>query len=384
VMVMRIAYFIPQFPRLSETFIRREVEAIAAMRETHIKVFSFAQGGGRGKLSRLWDTFALSLKRPLFFVGLVFDFGRTPKAIINGCSLAKEVDKFSPDLIFVHFISWPADLGAVLSKILNVPFGISAHARDIFLSADSDLERRVEKSAFVVTCTEFNRKYLNKISGKRFSEKISMVYHGLDGDTFLGIPSQRGSIPPFIFSVGRLVEKKGFAYLVKALKILKDRGVSFRCEIVGGGPLEGELEKTIRDLGLSDAVTLVGSVPFDEVKKKYLGADIFALACVKDARGDVDGLPNVILEASLSGLPVVSTIVSGVPEGVKNGETGFLVEEKNVDALADALEKLLLDADLRRQMGERGKEFVSQNFDLRKNVAKLAALFEENHREFKN
>ncbi len=380
---MKVAYFIPQFPKISETFIRREVEAIAAMGGIDIKVFSFAQEGSRGKFFRLWDTWVFFLNRPLFFAKMVFDFRQTPKAIVNGCSLAGEMAKFSPDLIFVHFISWPADLGAVLSRILNRPWGISAHARDIFLSSASDLERRIGRATFVATCTEFNHQYLNKASRGRFSHKIFRIYHGLDKNLFADAAPRRGNNPPFILSVGRLVEKKGFPYLLRALEILHRRGVPFRCQIVGEGPLRSELEKMAGDLGLSDLVRFVGSISFDEVKEKYLEANIFALPCLRTARGDVDGLPNVILEASLSGLPVVSTTVSGVPEGVRDGETGFLVEEKNAPALADALEKLILNPDLRQRMGEQGKEFVSQNFDLPKNVARLVALFEEVYREFK-
>jgi glycosyltransferase involved in cell wall biosynthesis len=178
-----------------------------------------------------------------------------------------------------------------------------------------------------------------------------------------------------ILSVGRLVEKKGFPNLLDACALLMRRGRRFRCAIYGDGPLRGELAAQIERLGLGAVVTLEGERPQRDLIPVFQGADIFALASFVTEDGDRDGVPNVLAEAMACGLPVVSTAVAGIPELVQHGENGLLCPAQDVEALADALCRLLDHEDERRAMGAAARRTVVEHFDLQVAAARLAELF---------
>src|SRR5438477_6996078 len=148
---------------------------------------------------------------------------------------------------------------------------------------------------------------------------------------------------PRIISIGRLVAFKGFEYLIDACVELARRGLEFTCEIIGDGPLRGDLEARIRKLNLSDRVHLRGSLSQGAVLEKLRSADIFALASVTDAQGASDVFPTVIIEAMAAARPVVSTRLAGLPEAVVHGETGVLVAPGDTMALAKALGQRIQD-----------------------------------------
>jgi len=182
-------------------------------------------------------------------------------------------------------------------------------------------------------------------------------------------------VTPTILAVGRLVEKKGFADLVDACARLVDRGVDFRCRIVGKGPLEAALAARIRERGIADRVTLEGPRPRGEIARLLGESTLLAAPCVIGRDGNRDGLPTVILEAMASGLPVVSTRVTGIPEAVVDGVTGRLVEPGDVAGLADALAAMLADPAACAAMGRAARERVLERFDVRRSIDALAAVF---------
>jgi len=173
------------------------------------------------------------------------------------------------------------------------------------------------------------------------------------------------------------VAKKGFPVLLDALARLRDRGVAFRCTIVGEGPLEGELREQRRRLRLEDRIELPGAYAEDALAAFYREVDVFALACEVEADGDRDGIPNVVVEAMASGLPVVSTNVSGLPECVEHGVTGLLVPERSPEALADAIGELLTNADSARALGRAGRMKVEREFAAERNVRPIAEALRE-------
>ena len=177
-----------------------------------------------------------------------------------------------------------------------------------------------------------------------------------------------------MLAVGQLKEKKGFVFLVEACRLLSESGREFRAEIIGEGPLRAELETAIHRAGLGDRLVLRGALSHAEVRAAYAAADLFVLPCIVGADGDRDGIPNVILEAMASGLPVVSTDHSGIPEAVEHGASGLLVPPGDAPALADALATMLDDGEMRRGFGEMGRKLVADSFDLETNVRRL---FEE-------
>ena len=277
--------------------------------------------------------------------------------------------------IHAHFADRAATVAMVASRFLDTRYSVTAHAREIYV-APVLLPERISQAAFTATCTEYNRRHLATLVDAPTARGILRLYHGLDLSTFDGAP-RRSEDPskPLLLSVAQLWERKGLEDLVRACGLLRDRGSVFHCDIVGEGPLRGRLEALIAQLGLETVVTLTGPLSHPDVVARLAAARAFVLPCVVAPDGDRDGIPNVILEAMASGLPVVSTPVSGIPEVVRDGETGFLVPEHDPAAVADALERLLADADLAARLGEAGRVFVRREFDLHRNVDRLIDRF---------
>jgi glycosyltransferase involved in cell wall biosynthesis len=173
-----------------------------------------------------------------------------------------------------------------------------------------------------------------------------------------------------------LVEKKGFADLVTSCAKLREHLSGFKCIIVGDGPLHGQLAAQIARLGLQEHVVLAGPRPQEDLIGLMRQATIFALPCVVTASGDRDGLPTVLLEALASGLPAVSTDVSGVPEIIEHHRTGMLVRQNAPGEFAAAMAALLSSPGLRRTIAEAGRKKAEADFDLGRNVGTLRAWFE--------
>ena len=179
-----------------------------------------------------------------------------------------------------------------------------------------------------------------------------------------------------ILAAGRLEEKKGLRYLVEACGMLRERGVDIRCSIAGDGPARGELCSAISLNHLQDVVTLTGELTQDEMMDLYGRTSVFVLPSIVGASGDRDGLANVILEAMAMKIPVISTTASAASEAIGDGVSGFIIPSGDSGALADRLEELSRDSELRARMGEEGRSIVIERFDITVNVARLAALFE--------
>jgi glycosyltransferase involved in cell wall biosynthesis len=174
-----------------------------------------------------------------------------------------------------------------------------------------------------------------------------------------------------VLAVARLVEKKGLDDLVRACRTLRDRGRVFRCRIIGTGDLRERLERLICGLGLEKVVSLEGEADHDEVRFWYRQAKVLVSPSLVTRDGDRDGIPNVLVEAAASGLPVVSTTVSGIPELVKQGKTGLLVPPRAPSELADAIDALLRAPLLREGLRINARTLVEEEFNLRRNALKI-------------
>jgi glycosyltransferase involved in cell wall biosynthesis len=267
-----------------------------------------------------------------------------------------------------------------VSRLTGIPYSFTAHAKDIYhqeVNLDS-LRSKIRSARFVVTVSAFNRAYLKSLMSDwpDAPGDVRRLYNGIDLAAFRPDPAVQREAG-LILSVGRLVEKKGLDDLVRACGLLRDRGLPFRCEIIGKGPLKDELNHLIADLHLENRVQLVGAMPQDEVVQAYRRAAIFALPCIIAQDGNRDGLPTVLLEAMATGLPVVSTDVTGVPEIVDAEVNGLIVPQSDPTALADALARLLQNPELREQLALAARRKVEQAFDVRANVAVLHRWFAE-------
>lgn len=280
-----------------------------------------------------------------------------------------------------HFANAPSAVAHFASLMSGIPFSFTAHAKDLYLTRTAVIQRRVRAATFVATCTGYNARYLEALAGND-SAKINLVYHGVDLGLFSTRDPERAAgsaspgAPRLILSVGRLVPKKGHDDLIAACALLRDRGVPFRCRIVGEGPLRQELQALIDAAGLADRVTLEGAMTHAHLIELYKIADLFALAPRITEDGDRDGIPNVIAEAMAIGVPVVSTDVSGIPELVRSGETGYLTPTQDPGALADALARILRDAPAARRVAAAGRALLEQDFDLWTTTRKLHALID--------
>ncbi len=274
-----------------------------------------------------------------------------------------------------HFSHGPTTVAFFASWLTGRNYSFSAHAKDIYLQEHNFLRHKLLRASFVVTCTEFNRNYLQQVAGKEAI--IQRCYHGVDLKVFIAPAIRLLHTPPHILSIGRLVPKKGFPILLQALHFLRRGGYQFRCSIVGDGPIQNELRQQIAQLRLGNWVELVPPMSQGDLLDYYRRADLFALACEVQEDGDRDGIPNVIVEAMAMGLPIVSTRISGIPECVADGVTGLLVAEKDPLALAVAMALLLGEPEWAQQLGRAGRKKVERDFDGRRNVEQIAAALRQ-------
>lgn len=278
--------------------------------------------------------------------------------------------------LHTHFISTPADVATLVSTLSGRPFSISAHAKDIYLARSEDLARKLHAARFTVTCTDFNCRTLRAAAP---AATVQRMYHGIDAAVFH--PSRRAvpALVPRILAVGRLVEKKGLDTLVEACRLLRGRGVPYRCEIVGYGAERERLAALIAAHGLDDQVQLCGKLTREQVVERYARTAVFVQPSRVAADGDRDGIPNVLLEAMAMGLPVVATRVSGIPEVVQHGDNGLLVGVDDAAAVADAVQQLVETPELAARLGRNARQSVLRDFDNDRNLRVVLGLLEGSH-----
>ena len=282
--------------------------------------------------------------------------------------------------LHAHFIDRTGAIGQMAARLAGIPCSLSAHAKDIYLTSAAALRRRLRRALFTTTCTEYNRVALEAVAPAGAS--LHRIYHGIDTTRFQaqagarGVGADTGSSALRLLAVGRLRPKKGFVTLLQACALLRDRGVEARCEIVGYGEQQAQLEALIGQLHLSDSVVLRGKMSHRELIKLYGGADVFVAPCEIAADGDRDGIPNVLLEAMSMRLAVVTTPVSGIPEIVRDGCNGLLVPPSDPAALAAALAGLAHDPVQRQRLGHEARRSVLEQFGEESNLQDLIVLLD--------
>jgi glycosyltransferase involved in cell wall biosynthesis len=250
-----------------------------------------------------------------------------------------------------------------------VPYALSAHAKDIWLTEPRELKAKASDAAVVLTCTEEARAYVQGLVGG--ATQVHRIYHGVEVPRSLPMIERSGA--PVVLVVARLVEKKGVDLLIRAAARLRVEGAEFFVRIAGEGPAWAQLQRLAHELGVADRVTFLGPLMESEVRTEYRRATVFALPCQRLPNGDRDGLPNVLLEAMAHGLPVVSTTLPAVREAVTDGESGLLVAPRDEVGLAEALERLFSDCALRARLGARARQRVAERFDRRANLPAMHA-----------
>ena len=401
----RVGIVVKGYPRLSETFIAQEIHALER-RGLDILIISLRDPTERRthpihaeirspvsylpeylyrqplRVLRAW----WQVRRWLGYRGVralwLRDLARDPtasrirrfgQALVLAAELPGDVDR-----LHVHFLHTPASVTRYAALLRALPWSASAHAKDIWTTPEWEKREKLADCEWLVTCTCSNRDHLDGLAP---SGRVELVYHGLDLGRFPAFverrPHRDGSSPGepvTILSVCRLVEKKGMDVLLSALGRLPAT-LHWRLVHVGGGPLHRSLDRQARKLGIAERITWCGSLPQDALLPKFRSADLFALACRVAADGDRDGLPNVLMEAQSQGLACVATRISAIPELIRDGVTGLLVNAEAPDELARALHALIADPDRRSAIGAAGRARVAAEFSLDANFERLAAKF---------
>lgn len=280
--------------------------------------------------------------------------------------------------LHAHFIHTPGSVTRYAAMMLGLPWSASAHARDIWITPEWEKREKLRDCRWAVTCTAHNVTHLSALSDPA---KVSLVYHGVDFSRFPEPPTWRPSRdgrdpndPVRLISVGRAVEKKGFDLLLTALAQLPN-DLYWRFAHIGGGPLLPILKAQAEKLGIAERITWRGAQAQDDVIAAYREADIFALASRRDRDGDMDGLPNVLMEAQSQALPCAASAISAIPELIVDGETGLLVPPEDAGALAVALNHLIVDPALRSRLGQAGAQRVRRDFGMTAGIDALVRRF---------
>ena len=396
---MRVAFILKGYPRLSETFIAQEIAALER-RGLEILIVSLRRPTD-ARRHRLHDTIrarVLYLPEYLLLEPLrvlrawwkvrnrapyklwLRDLARDPtpnrarrfgQALVLAAELPEDVKH-----LHAHFLHTPASVTRYAAALLGLPWTGSAHAKDIWTTPEWEMREKLGSCEWLVTCTCANREHLAALAPPG---KVELVYHGIDLARFprnaaIGSARDGSSEPVVILSVARLVEKKGTDVLLEALARISP-ALQWRFVHVGGGPLLKSLQGRAARLGIERRVTWRGALTQDEVLAEYRKADLFALASRIARDGDRDGLPNVIAEAQSQGLACVATRVSAIPELVRDGQTGLLVPPNDAEALARALESLIIDPARRRALGQAAQARIREGFALEPNIDALARKF---------
>jgi len=256
--------------------------------------------------------------------------------------------------------------------LARIPYSVTAHANDIF-DRSWLLKRKVDRSKFFGAISNFNVRLLTKIGAD--SQKLVVVRCGVDSSQFSPRPLLPKSSQVLFGFLGRLVEKKGATVLIDACSQLKQSGASFLVQLVGDGPLLEELKGKVNNLNLQEQVIFCGAKPHSEIAPWLESLDYFVLPCVKDSRGDMDGIPVALMEAMLKGVPVISTNISGIPELVIDKQTGLTAEASSVDSLVQVMSSSIGESDEKvLQRSQAAEQLVKSEYDLFVNTNKLKSL----------
>ena len=405
-------YVVRSWPRLSQTFVLNEVLALER-RGTELAVFSLVASGEavvhpqvaevrapvtvltrtRRDVGARWrahraalaaaprryvTTLLWALRRPALAEGYgsctawqCFDHAVTVAAGIAAMRAAGR----APTHLHAHFAHDPALVGLLAARLTGLSFSFTGHARDLLQIPGAALTTRAAAATALVTCCEANADHIRATVPAPSRPPLLVVHHGVDLSRFRPAARAGGEGPPTLLSVGRLVEKKGYDDLLRALAGLRAAGTRFRCLVYGEGPLLGQLLALRDELHLRDDVELPGPCAHDRVVAALAASDVFALTPRTTSDGDRDGIPNVLVEAMACAVPVVTTTTGGIPELVQHEHNGLLTTPGDVPAMTAALHRLLHDPALRDRLGRAARRTVEDGYDVDAAAQVLEGVF---------
>ncbi len=394
---MRVAYIVSRFPVTSETFIVRELDSVIEADDVEIDLYSLfpsreaavhprssrwmsrlyrpgPAGAGRGLIWAaghsprvLFCSFAAVLKETWRQPSLM---ARSLVSVAGASELARRIEHSDTDHIHAHFASYPALAAWLCGRLTGTPYSFTAHAHDIYVHQEM-LREKIDTAEFVVAISEYNQRFLSRY--RSGDTPIEIIHCGVDPEEF---PYRDHSAEPAhsirALCVAGLRESKGHQFLLNALAG-SEKLAGLNLDLVGDGPLRERLAAICSQLEIAPRVTFHGNLPESEVRELLEVADLFVLPSVITESGDMEGIPVALMESLAVGLPTIATRISGIPELIESREIGILVEQRNVEELADALEDCMSG---NNEIDPRlGRNLVEREFNVRLNGRALCEKF---------
>jgi colanic acid/amylovoran biosynthesis glycosyltransferase len=394
---LKIAYLINDYPKVSHSFIRREILALedqgfavqriairgwAGMlpneedrRERELTRYVLREG----PLALLAPTLRAALRAPTRFFGalrLALHMARESDRALayhlaylaEACRILPWLNAFGARRIHAHFGTNSTDVAMLVSALGGPPYSFTVHGPEEFLRPVG-LSEKIRRSAFVVAISSFGRSQLYLWTPYVDWPKIKVVHCGIEKSFYESAPGLPAAAPRLV-CVGRLAAEKGQLLLIEAAARLASKGVQFELVLAGDGPTRGQLDELIQKYGLEDRVRITGWISSNEVRQEILAARVLVQPSLSE------GLPVVIMEAMALRRPVLATFIAGIPELVRHGETGWLIPAASVDELTSALEDCLSRSPEELQsMGELAHRRVIARHSIDAQAATLAELF---------
>lgn len=395
-----IAVVVSRFPLITETFILREIEELerqgqpvvlvplirerrgVAHREAERWLGSMlhapflSAGVMTANLRAMWqDPFRYFSVLAELVAGSAHSLNvllRTLALFPKTVCLAGRLADLGVRHVHAHFATYPAAAALTIAHLGDATYSFTAHAHDIFVPwRRASLRGKIQQAQFVRTIAENGRQHLLACCGAEVASKIEVIHVGVRPQDYQFDSARSDAHVPTLLCVAALKPYKGLAVLLEACQRLKQAGRRFHCDIVGDGPLRSAIERLRASMGLQGSVVLRGALRQDEVSALLARTDIALAPSIVAPDGQMDGIPVSLMEAMAAARPVVASRLSGVPELVEDGETGFLVEPGNAAELAAAIQRLLDDPALAARMGEHGREKIGREFRLDRCVSAL-------------
>jgi glycosyltransferase involved in cell wall biosynthesis len=398
---VRIAYVVSRFPDPSETFVLRELIAVDRRDGVDVELFVlfppkhvFLQPGAERWVQRAHRSSAARAiagtlwwlaRRPLALTRALVSvlaghwrsparLGRALVAFAAAAGHARTMRRLRIEHVHAHFATYPALAAWLAGRLLGVPYSFTAHAHDIYID-QLHLRALVREAKAIAAISEFNRSFLAPYGAGR-DTPAQLVRCGVVPSAYEfhpRTPPAEGRVRAIC--VATLDELKGHAVLLRALASGAPGLERVTLDLVGDGPLEASLRAQVAALGLADRVRFHGTQSEDEVARMLAAADVFVLASVVASNGRMDGIPVALMEALASGLPVIASRLSGIPELVRDGETGLLAAPGDAADLARAFQRLLEDPDAAIARARAGRRLIEEEFDIERSAERMLALF---------
>jgi glycosyltransferase involved in cell wall biosynthesis len=396
-----VLYVVSRFPVVTETFVvnewlalsgrfRMQLAALRRSREAPIHPESWrvrecvrflgAPGPGAFAAHLAWLA-----RRPRTYLSLLAAVLRgairsSPRqaakeavVFVQAVVLARTAAREGVAHVHAHFASYPATATWIVHRLTRIPFSFTAHANDLFVGSPL-IDRKAADARFAIAISDYNRRLL--LDRCPSAHRVEVVHCGVDLERYpwRGLDDRDRDRA---ICVASLSAKKGHAHLIDAVALVAERRPGIVLELVGDGPERDRIVERARWLGIAERVHLVGPQPWEDVRARLAEARVFALPSVRLPSGRMEGIPVALMEAMASGVPVVATRLSGIPELVQDGVTGLLVDPADPRGLAEAMLAVLEDDALASRLALRAREIVERSFSLAQEAQRLGDLFAE-------